>query len=375
MPLSWSQWGQSVIANVAGTQEPEYGPEAFHSVAKQEGPFRETVKEDFKWEALESTCVETQTFYLLADNGHVAICQVIYSNVMGINTTCQFSSKLFFPKESSPPLWSTEPVTNHSFDDDHYCFKADKCSLDLSEDGTTIHVKSSTSTQVVIDVKLTRLSPGFVVGKDGRSTYGTELDKPWGSMRHAFWPRCSAEGSFITQAHGVIDFKGKGLMIHALQGMKPHHAAARWNFITCVTPTYSAVMMEFTTPPSYGPTVVTVGGIATDGKILMAGANNTVTHLKTKEDGETAWPEPTEVKYEWRGDKISAVMEGELGKRLDRIDVLAHVPTFIKNLAGGVAGTYPYIYQFSPNLPLKITIDGEEKTEEGMVFAESTFIV
>lgn len=30
---------------------------------------------------MESTCVETQTFYLTADSGHLAMVQVIYSNV------------------------------------------------------------------------------------------------------------------------------------------------------------------------------------------------------------------------------------------------------------------------------------------------------
>ncbi len=34
-----------------------------------------------KWVALESTCVETQSFYLAADNGYFALVQVIYSNV------------------------------------------------------------------------------------------------------------------------------------------------------------------------------------------------------------------------------------------------------------------------------------------------------
>lgn len=30
---------------------------------------------------MESTSVETQTFYLIADNGHIGMAQVIYSNV------------------------------------------------------------------------------------------------------------------------------------------------------------------------------------------------------------------------------------------------------------------------------------------------------
>ena len=38
-------------------------------------------KDDVKWEAMVSTCVETQTFYLYADSGHICFVQVIYSNV------------------------------------------------------------------------------------------------------------------------------------------------------------------------------------------------------------------------------------------------------------------------------------------------------
>ena len=68
---------------MAGTQEPIYGPSAIRSVAEQAEttPYTELKRDDLKWEAMESTCVETQSFYLMADNGHMALAQVIYSNV------------------------------------------------------------------------------------------------------------------------------------------------------------------------------------------------------------------------------------------------------------------------------------------------------
>jgi hypothetical protein len=68
---------------VAGTQEPIYGPSAIRSVAAQSEakPYTELSKEDLKWVGMTSTCVETQTFYLMADNGHIGMAQVIYSNV------------------------------------------------------------------------------------------------------------------------------------------------------------------------------------------------------------------------------------------------------------------------------------------------------
>ena len=71
------------VANVAGTQEPIYGPSALHSVAEQakEIPYTELKKEDMRWVAMQSTCVETQTFYFMADGGHIGMAQVIYSNL------------------------------------------------------------------------------------------------------------------------------------------------------------------------------------------------------------------------------------------------------------------------------------------------------
>lgn len=71
------------VANVAGTQEPIYGPSAIQSVARQAEttPYTELDKQDLKWAAMDSTNVETQTFYLMADSGHVSMTQVIYSNV------------------------------------------------------------------------------------------------------------------------------------------------------------------------------------------------------------------------------------------------------------------------------------------------------
>ena len=109
--------------------------------------------------------------------------------------------------------------------------------------------------------------------------------------------------------------------------------------------------MEYTTPPSYGSTVVNVGGIAKDGEILAAGSSgNSVEHTQAKKDSANDWTEPTDVRILWNGDtkdgkKVSAKIEGSLGERLDRVDVMEKIPGFIKTLVGGVVGTKPYIYQ------------------------------
>ena len=68
---------------MAGTQAPIYGPSAIQSVARpaETTPNPELYKENLKWAAMDSTNVETQTFYLMADSGHIGMAQVIYSNV------------------------------------------------------------------------------------------------------------------------------------------------------------------------------------------------------------------------------------------------------------------------------------------------------
>jgi hypothetical protein len=71
------------LANVAGTQEPIYGPSAIRSVAKQAEttPYSILKREDLKWVTPDSTNVETASFYFNGDDGHIGFAQVIYSNV------------------------------------------------------------------------------------------------------------------------------------------------------------------------------------------------------------------------------------------------------------------------------------------------------
>ena len=45
-------------------------------------PYTEVTKKDLAWKTIDSTCVETQTFYLMSDEGKVFMVQVIYSNIM-----------------------------------------------------------------------------------------------------------------------------------------------------------------------------------------------------------------------------------------------------------------------------------------------------
>ncbi|KAK1777442.1 oxidative stress survival, Svf1-like protein [Copromyces sp. CBS 386.78] len=377
------KWAQAALANVAGTKEPIYGPEAIKSVAEEAKttPYTEATRDDLKWAAMESTCVETQCFYFMTDSGKLAFAQVIYSNVAGIRTTCQFNSKVFSLDGSKPHLWCSTPLSNPEFSEDKTAFYATDCAVELSEDGNSYTIKSLNDERSIVNVTVKRTAPGFKVGTSGTTFFGTDPANPWGSMRHIFWPRCVAEGTIATP-DGPVDCKGRAMFVHALQGMKPHHAAAKWNFCDFQGPNYSAVLMQYTTPPSYGSTVVNVGGIVKDNEIIFAGAEGAVTHVAIKSDTENDWPAPSAVKFEWKGTTkdgkhADAVLEGELEDKLDRIDVMAEVPGFVKQIVAGAVGTKPYIYQYAPQkkkLTLKLKIGEEEISEEGYLFAEATFI-
>jgi hypothetical protein len=97
--------------------------------------------------------------------------------------------------------------------------------FELSEDASSYTLKSAVNENTVVNLKITRTAPGFHVGKNGTSTYGTDPKNPWGKMKHTFWPRCATEGTIITKKE-EIDFKGRGAYSFALQGMKPQHAGS-----------------------------------------------------------------------------------------------------------------------------------------------------
>ncbi|SPN99634.1 probable Survival factor 1 [Cephalotrichum gorgonifer] len=375
-------WAKQQLANVAGTQEPIYGASAIKSVAQEtaETPYTELTRDDFKWTGMDSTSVETQTFYFMAKGGDLGVAQVIYSNVAGIHITCQFTAKIFSRDPAKPHLWSSTMLENAEFSEDKTSFYADSCAVELSEDGTSYTIKSLVDEKCVVNLKVTRTSPGLHAGKTGRSLFGTDPEKPWGSMRHAFWPRCVAEGT-MTTPDGAIDFEGRAFYVHALMGMKPHHAAAKWNFANFQGDDYTAMIMEFTTPPSYGSTKVTIGAIAKDGEVVVANCDSTAVHVKVEGDELNDWPVPSEIKYTWSGKTkdgkdLEATLEAVVGQSSDRVDVMAEVPGFVKAIVATAAGTKPYVYQYNPSnkQTLKIKTGEEETTEAGKLFAEATFI-
>ncbi|KAF2166625.1 hypothetical protein M409DRAFT_66619 [Zasmidium cellare ATCC 36951] len=366
-----------------GVSDPTYRSSAILSVAEQasETPFSELKRENQAWECIEATSVESKTFYMVSNSGKFAWVQVIYSNIMNLRRTVHFNTKIYPQDPSGDLIWSLVNVLNFSFSPDKQDFAADDCSLSLDESGESFQINSRVDPGIIVDLTFTKTAPGIVAGKNGTTNFGPDPETPWGRIKHAFWPRCRVEGTIMTR-QGLMDFDGQGMVSHALQGMQPHLAAARWNFGFFQGPTYSAFMMEFITPPSYGNTIVNVGAIATDGTIVLAGASplTRVQHVETRVDPETDYPEPCVVDLTWEGTgtggrNMKAKITSSLGARTDRIDVMGEMPRVVKQLLATASGAKPYIYQYIRKVKLMITFDDQVfREEEGQLFMETTFL-
>lgn len=371
------KWVQSGLSAVAGTAEPEYGREAIHTVVDTinngDCPVsRDTTIADFNWLHPDYTNVETQTFYFLdLTSGYTGFAQVIHSNLMGLKTTAQFTFRLYNNKtgaEDEHCVWTLTALENFRTDGSN--FYADGVSIEHSGDDTFV-LKSTVNAESEVNLTMKRLTPGVIFGKDGLTYYGDDVNAPWGSMRHVFWPRCSVTGT-IKLKNGTVDINGYTMFVMAMQGMKPHHAAKAWNFLNFQSDDFSAVQMEFTTPVSYALTKVNVAILTDKNLIIATSIDNEIVHEDAEQD-DVGWNVPKAITFNFKGSdgKLTvATVSGPIKALVERVDVMAEIPQLIKNIVSGIAGAKPYIYQFCNTL----TLEYDGKKVPGTAFNEVTFI-
>ncbi|KAI5955758.1 SVF1 [Candida jiufengensis] len=375
------KWIQGGISAVAGTAEPEYGPDAIHPITTRinnkdtSNYHRITTAKDFEWLSPNYTNVETQTFYFtdLATK-NVGFAQIIHSNVMGVHTTAQFTFRLYNISDPTINIWTSTKLENFKIEGSN--FYADNLKLELIDNKKYI-LKSFVNKESIVEFEMERNTDGIIFGEDGMTLYGDDINQPWGSMRHVFWPRCNINGKIITKKYGEIKIlNGLTMFVMALQGMKPHHAAKSWNFLNFQSSNYSAIQMEFTTPKSYNTTKINIGIIIENDKILYATINNDVIHIDSKHDS-VGWPVPKSIEFKYI-DPVTkndlAIVSGPLQNLIERVDVMAEIPQFVKNIVSGVAGAKPYIYQYSNEFEISLLENQKNSKEKGIGYTEVTFI-
>lgn len=412
--LKWIKGGLSAVTGIA---EPEYGSDYIHTVTDRvqgKQPYCETTREDFCWLKPDHTNVETATFYFSdLDTGIVGFAQVIHSNIVGIHTQAQFTFRIFNTKEPEKlNLWTSTKLEDFRIEGPN--FYARDLSLEMNEEDNSYHFVSQVNEKSVVDLTFTRLTPGCKVGEDPSTYYGDNPEEPWGRMRHVFWPRNSITGTITLKRpepveeeeeqeqeeeepvgneifeDQTITFSAKdkaySMFVMAFQGMKPHHAAKAWNFMYFHSEKHTAVLMEFVTPKSYANTRVTIGILTSNSEILAVTTDDEFKHVDPQVDS-VGWNVPQSVSVHYDGfppdvtdeqisqgqfKKVKATVEGPLQNLVERIDVMNEIPSFIKTIVSGVAGTKPYIYQYAEDT-FTLQVD-DQPCEHGVAWTEVTFI-
>ena len=267
----------------------------------------------------------------------------------------------------------------------------------------TITAKISDDISLSLKVFRPNSVSGFKVGKSpkgGFTYFGTNQEKPDGYVVHRFWPRTKAVGHLTLGSGGsamggssrIEEIKGVGMMVHAIQGMRPNLIARSWNFCwftgklpasdghdTTAESDVSGIMMEFTTTEAHGRkrggeggTVVNVGCINIGDTVVVtaetqwadqAGAAATspvvsrATHYDAVLDKDTGYQQPQKLAFTWAGPipqapaeivKANIKMDVGFGDTsnglIEKVDVLSEIPAVLKTIVNAM-GTKPYIYQ------------------------------
>ncbi|KAF5382172.1 hypothetical protein D9615_004403 [Tricholomella constricta] len=392
--------------------------------------FGELEPRDTEWLCAGGFITETQTFYIAADDGKFLMCQVIHSAVGLWYPTIQFVFKYFDP-QTKETIWKSINVNNFVTPPpglDKRSSKADEFSITFKHtpgsdhpESYTIRANLGTDLQLSFEIARPASIPGWKVGKGpkgGYTYFGPDPAKAEGYAIHRFWPHFRATGHMIHKGKAA-SYQGPGMMVHAIQGMRPNLLAASWNFGNFQSEQHggvSAIQMEFKTCDSHGQkgpgsggVWVNVGSLVVGGKLVAVtaetkwpdeeplndGVVSRTTHLNAVLDPDTSYKQPRQILFEWQAPSIllespgtvKAKLEVDVGDLenpkglIEKVDVLAEIPYVVRMAVNYVAGTKPYIYQWCNPTTLSITgpdsvVPGLSKGLEvsGVLFNEASFI-
>jgi Svf1-like protein len=311
--------------------------------------------------------------------------------------TIQFTFKVFNPK-TGEKTWRSVNVSNFVTPPpelDKRSSRADEFTITHADvPGTdypelyTITANLTQDVKISLEVRRPTAAPGFKIGRGpdgGYSYFGPDATQPDGYVVHRFWPLTRTSGEVIVDGKPLA-IDGPGMFVHAIQGMRPNLVASRWNFAHFQSPAHggvSAVQMEFTTTSAYGRkgagsgyVSVNVGGLVIGGKLATVTAEtkwpdeaqpeqadlvSRAQHVGGVHDPETGYPQPTGLVFRWAAPSVVPDAPGSVEGTLtvdvgspsetkgliEKVDVLAEIPTVVKAVVNYVAGTKPYIYQVS----------------------------
>ncbi|KAF9428131.1 putative cell survival pathways protein [Podila epigama] len=352
------------------------GVKSAASLCKDGNYYSDLTKQDLEWTIAPTASTETQTFYCINQEGQFGYVQLIHSNlgIWGTPVSVQLTAR--FCGEGLNKFFSVN-LTNFTLSADKLSASTNLMSITRSADGDKFTIQVTNPPDLIVSLTFERVAKGYKIG-EGKSFFGD------GYVSHKFWPACKVAGMMIVEGK-AYDMGGEGTVIHAIQGMRPHLVASKWNFADFVGKNAETShraklgLMQFTTPEFYGSFTVTQGSLVLDDKLIAVTVDNKSEYVSTKLDEETGYHPPTELNYIWEGKTLEggkpfkAVLNVKPKGLCQKVDLLAEIPWALRKIVSTFVAK-PIIYQWYDEASAVITVGDEQHKIHGHVYHEATFV-
>ncbi|KAI8077054.1 oxidative stress survival, Svf1-like protein [Thamnidium elegans] len=375
---SWFSQLSSTVSNVTGLGTTVDSIQTVAETVTDGQYYTPLDQHDLDWTLASGSSTENQVFYITTKTGAFGFVQLIHSNIGIWNPTISFTCRFYEPS-SNTSVFKNINMSKFELSEDKRSVKTDFFNIQLDEDQRVYKI-NITHPEIVVSLDFTRVDRGFKVG-EGKTYLGGNKASAAGFVSHKFWPRCEAKGTFIVNQQ-IHEVEGDGIFIHAIQGMQPQLIASNWNFVNFHSKEASITMMQFQTTKQYGSVNINQGSLVLNDKLVCVSVENEVELLNRKKDEDTDYDIPEKIKLTWKGKTlkedgepkdVSIVMLVEPKNLIDKIDVLAEIPYFLRKIVQSLI-VKPYIYQWLDKSTAEITIGDEKTIVEGYCFQELVFV-
>ncbi|KAI8391059.1 oxidative stress survival, Svf1-like protein [Radiomyces spectabilis] len=378
---SWFSQLSSTVSSVAGLNTTVESVKTVAETAKDGQYYGKLDDHDLDWTLASGSSTENQIFYITTPSGGFAFVQLIHSNIGIWNPTISFTCRFYDPSKNIN-VFKNINMSKFELSTDRRSVKTDNMNITLLPDQQTFKVQI-THPELVVSLDFTRVDRGFKVG-EGKTYLGGDKGSAAGFVSHKFWPRAVAKGTFIIDKQ-LHEIDGDGMFIHAIQGMQPQLIASNWNFVNFQAKDAALSMMQFQTTKQYGAVNINQGSLVLNGKLICVSVDNHVELLDLQKDTDTDYDIPQRIKLTWKGKTIAeegntedtkdvqVTMVVTVKNLIDKIDVLAEIPWFLKKLVQTFV-VKPYIYQWLDTATAEIKVGDETVTVDGQCYQELVFV-
>jgi hypothetical protein len=391
---------------------------------------------NYNWRLGGSSWVtETRTFYLLTELGEMIFMQLAFTDSgWPIPPSCQVTARYFDTRQASTPVEKTGWVTIPKYKPRHFgrnkerpehvfeCINHSASEMKSSKNKTSVRMANgeisiigpSTNSEHRIDPK-----PESKAGEHAANGNGSKSDALKVSYHGAslsldfqFEPQCSgiafgdgkitfgedeADGEIHMRflpcgvARGNMTIAGEsrainavGLGVHQFQGIRPNLVAARWHLAVFISDKDDAgeqtiaFMIQVSTPATYGSTIVNLGGVYGDGRLLALCREGKITSSSPNLEPHSGYYIPRHVRFEWRGvtidnDPFYANCSVTPGILCERINLLDQLPFVMRKIVETFV-TKPYVYQWVDRAEFSVNFGGNEGSISGWLFTELSIL-